>query len=672
MPGRKKFCPICLQEWEGEDGFCRTCGVQLVRSDPEDITGFLVDRKYRVDAIIARGGMGVVYRATQVYLNREVALKVLRADLPKDANATRRFLLEARAASSLRSPHTVTVHDFGISDDGRLYFAMELLDGEPLDRLLARGPLPWQRVVGIILQVCDSLGEAHAQRIFHRDIKPANIFLARTTGGTDFVKVLDFGIARIGEETGLTKPGGLCGTPEYASPEQAIGGEADLRSDLYSLGVVAYEMLSGRKPFDGVGPKILMAHVREKPQPLASCCPEGSVPPPLDEVIQCMLEKLPSRRPQSTTELAEALHRLAANQGISLHLAVPVLARSEQKPPAGDTPLPTPLKSILGNKKDSGQPNGTIEEELNEIIDAKVADVQEAPTPPPVSPRKEESDEGDFSVAALPGSSAVRRGLLAAIGAGTGLLVGLLAWILWPSATMPPSDSSQDAAPATAVAAGSTDVSHSQPDDSTPVRRDVVQPDVAPPAETPTNWASWGLPDTGPLGRGGRLAVSLMLSETARRAQELASADPATQGVAAPPVNGEAGSPLAEGASRPSVEAASPMDQGTVQKTVEAAKTVDQGAVQKTVEAVKTVDRKATQKAAAAGKPRGQDAGGISAESKLEGQQKGPPDSGVSDGGTTESSAPKLAGGTEASGDPASTKGAGKEPDEEYGIIPEE
>ncbi|MBM4356133.1 MAG: serine/threonine protein kinase, partial [Deltaproteobacteria bacterium] len=452
---RKKFCPMCLQEWEVDDGFCRTCGVQLVRSDPDDITGFLVDRKYRVDAIVARGGMGVVYRATQVYLNRDVALKVLRADLPRDANATRRFLLEARAASSLRSPHTVTVHDFGVSDDGRMYFAMELLDGDPLDRILARGPLPWERCVSIILQVCDSLGEAHAQRIFHRDVKPANIFLARTMGGTDFVKVLDFGIARIGEETGLTRPGGLCGTPEYTSPEQAIGGEADHRSDIYSLGVVGYEMLCGRKPFSGVGPKLLMAHVREHPPSLADSCPEGTVfPPALEDAILWMLEKLPSRRPQSTSELSQALHRLAANQGIPMHLAVPMLARVEAKLPTETTPLPTALKSILGPAALPDQADVVSESALSEIIDARLEEPSADPkaVPPPLPNQTGDGEELDGAFTEPHRSRSRLAVALTAILAGGTL--ALVAWLSWTYVLSPSSDGRGSPVADSAVVAG--------------------------------------------------------------------------------------------------------------------------------------------------------------------------------------------------------------------------
>jgi serine/threonine protein kinase len=507
VASRKKFCPICLQEWEGDDGFCRACGVQLVRSDPEDITGFLVDRKYRVDAIIARGGMGVVYRATQVYLNRDVALKVLRADLPKDANATRRFLLEARAASSLRSPHTVTVHDFGISDDGRLYFAMELLDGEPLDDLIARGPLPWQRVVGIILQVCDSLGEAHAQRIFHRDIKPANIFLARTTGGTDFVKVLDFGIARIGEETGLTKPGGLCGTPEYASPEQAIGGEADHRSDIYSLGIVAYEMLSGSKPFTGAGPKILMAHVRERPESLGQCCPEGTVPQGLDDVVQSMLEKLPSRRPQSTTELAETLHRLASAQGIPTHLAVPILARSEQKTSSESTPLPTPLKSILEQSAASGDgKKSTVEEELDEIIDARVTNVTQAPLPPPLA---REAVAWEDSGEPVPVRTKRRFSSIAVGAALAGALLAVAAWVFWPHG------SDQTTLPATVdeLAKASSPASMHPGDDLRPETGAQPQP-TEEPLPRPASLRSgihFELPKADAVASGGRTAFAVLL-----------------------------------------------------------------------------------------------------------------------------------------------------------------
>ena len=224
-------------------------------------------------------------------------------------------MLEVRSASALRSPYTVTIHDFGVSPEGRLYFAMELLEGEGLDELLARGPLPVADAVTIAVQACRSLGEAHSKGIWHRDIKPANLFLVDSGSGSIHVKLLDFGIAKAQDHPAdLTAPGGSFGTPDFSSPEQAMGSDVDHRCDIYALGLVLYEMLSGRRPFTGSAREVLLSHIRDKPRRVDEVNPELAIPGPVADATMWALEKLPGRRPRTMEEWADALERALAGE----------------------------------------------------------------------------------------------------------------------------------------------------------------------------------------------------------------------------------------------------------------------------------------------------------------------------------------------------------------------
>jgi eukaryotic-like serine/threonine-protein kinase len=227
-----------------------------------------------------------------------------------------RFEREAQAAASLRSPHTIEVYDFGVSDTGTLYYVMELLVGYDAQQLVERfGPLPVERVVHLLAQVCDSLSEAHAARLVHRDIKPSNIYVCRYGRQVDFVKVLDFGLVKrvrvfADDETQLqlTASHVVSGTPAFMAPEQVLGGaETDARTDLYAVGCAAFWLLTGRTVFEGSTPMdVLMQHVRKEPPP-PSRYSEQPVPAALDAVILRCLAKSPDERPQSADELAEAL-----------------------------------------------------------------------------------------------------------------------------------------------------------------------------------------------------------------------------------------------------------------------------------------------------------------------------------------------------------------------------
>ena len=276
---------------------------------------------YQLGELIGRGGMGEVYRATHRMLARPAAVKLIRAEAAQGTSdsphsLTSRFRREATAAANLRSPHTVELYDFGVTDDGTMYFAMELLEGLDLETLVRRtGPLPASRVVHILRQVCASLAEAHAAGLVHRDIKPANIHLGRLGLVDDFVKVLDFGLVKSTSpvdvtQTQATAHGTALGTPAYMAPEAALGNTIDGRTDLYSLGCVAYFLLTGRLAFEGEGLQVIIKRLQENPPP-PSQRTELPIPAELERIVMQCLSRDPAGRPQSATELDDALATLS-------------------------------------------------------------------------------------------------------------------------------------------------------------------------------------------------------------------------------------------------------------------------------------------------------------------------------------------------------------------------
>jgi serine/threonine-protein kinase len=236
------------------------------------LIGRTLDKRYVIDARLGAGGMGTVYVATQTAVGRKVAIKLLPDSIASDMGAVKRFMQEAKAASTLSHPNVVTIHDFGQTDEGHLFLVMELVEGQTLARVLKNeGALDPERAVRIAVQILNAVEDAHNRGIVHRDLKPENVIISPRSGNPDFAKVLDFGLAKIADDAsqggdGLTKTGQVFGTPAYMSPEQARGERCDLRTDLYAVGVMLYEMLSGRRPFDGESPiSILVKHMHEPP-----------------------------------------------------------------------------------------------------------------------------------------------------------------------------------------------------------------------------------------------------------------------------------------------------------------------------------------------------------------------------------------------------------------------
>lgn len=296
---------------------------------PDPLVGKTLSGRFRILEPLGIGGMGKVYKAVQSPLDRVVALKVLnpRYGTDKDPGFERRFFLEAAMTAKLHHPNTITVHDYGRTEDGIFYIAMEYVEGETLLQVLQReGQLTWQRTFHVGGQICRSLREAHKLGIVHRDLKPANVMVLHEETGTDMVKVLDFGLVKSftpdgplspSEEMpgGLTQQGVLLGSPLYMAPEQARN-ELDPRSDVYSLGVLLYQCIAGRTPFQGKESiDIIVKHIRERPPPLTS--PEGELPDAVVTLVMRCLEKEPANRYQSMEEVLDALRAAGATSGYS-------------------------------------------------------------------------------------------------------------------------------------------------------------------------------------------------------------------------------------------------------------------------------------------------------------------------------------------------------------------
>ncbi len=288
----------------------------LRTTEQDPYVGCVIDGRYRVEAVLGEGGMGVVYACKHKVIGKKVAMKVLRADLARDREVTNRFLNEARAASAIGSPHIIDISDFGRFPDGSTYFVMEHLDGVPLSHVIEPDqPLPLQRILHIARQLAEGLAAAHSADIVHRDLKPDNIFLVQHGTEKDFVKILDFGIAKVSSAEGrLTRAGTVFGTPHYMSPEQAAGTSIDQRGDIYSFGVILYEMTSGRVPFDAdnfMG--ILTQHMYKSPIPIRALVTDGpEVPAGLEAIILKCLSKRPEQRYQSMLELLSELRKVEA------------------------------------------------------------------------------------------------------------------------------------------------------------------------------------------------------------------------------------------------------------------------------------------------------------------------------------------------------------------------
>lgn len=328
-------CPTCGRRYSPDVEFCPEDQAPLQADAtnagsplPDPLLGHTLDDKYRLDAQLGIGGMGTVYRARHLLIDRPVAIKVLNPRFVEDEAARTRFQREARAAGRLQHTNAVTVTDYGQTQDGYVYIVMELLEGRTLRDILAKeAPLDAARSVSIMLQVSAAVAAAHEAGIIHRDLKPANIFIVQRAEVPSVVKVLDFGIAKLAAESleeddikALTQIGAMIGTPRYMSPEQCDGAELTPAADVYSLGVILYEMLSGTVPFSGSTPlAIAMKHTSELPRRPREFVP--SIPPALEDVVLHALEKSPEKRPANAAEFRQELLATAERLGLE-HAAI--------------------------------------------------------------------------------------------------------------------------------------------------------------------------------------------------------------------------------------------------------------------------------------------------------------------------------------------------------------
>jgi serine/threonine-protein kinase len=292
----------------------------MTEAQPDPLIGAFIGERFLVRRKLGEGGMGVVYEAEQTAIDRKVALKVLHPHLT-DESLYARFRNEAAAASRLGHPNTITVFDFGKTETGSLYIAMEFIEGTSLDdEIRKNGAMGWRRAARVVTQICGSLENAHDNGIVHRDLKPENVMLLKRGSEKDIVKVLDFGIAKIMEDDGkdqrqaLTKTGMVFGTPQYMSPEQIRGEKVDPRSDIYSTGVIVYQMLTGALPFNAETPMgLLTKHLMDKPPSFVQANAANQVPAELETLVMQMLAKTAAERPQTMGEVAERIDALLAS-----------------------------------------------------------------------------------------------------------------------------------------------------------------------------------------------------------------------------------------------------------------------------------------------------------------------------------------------------------------------
>ncbi len=373
-----KTCPKCGTEYPDTTTLCPTDGVGLEKTG-DSLLGQTLAGKYRIEERLNEGGMGTVYRATHVLMDKTVAIKVLRASLAADEKIVARFSREARAASRISHPHALSVTDFGEAENGVVFLVMEYLSGQTLKEVIRNeGPMALPRVVEIIRQVGGALDAAHEQGVVHRDLKSENIMLLGNSG-PDYAKVLDFGIAKIKEvegayDPGLTAPDLVIGTPQYMSPEQCSQSpDIDARSDLYSLGVIVFEMLVGHVPFSGGSPTaIMMKHLQE---PSPSVLEErNDLPAAVGRVVTRAMAKRPEDRYQTVGEMVEDL-TIAAGMELG-----------------GPTPVPTSGNRIVVPTQ-SGQSPRVVAEEPDEAtmvrprVDTSPGSGSAAiPPPPTVAP----------------------------------------------------------------------------------------------------------------------------------------------------------------------------------------------------------------------------------------------------------------------------------------------
>lgn len=310
-----KICAVCSREYtDPTQQHCSEDGGRLLSVHAgQQLTGRVLDGRFEMLGFLSRGGMGAVYRARQILIDREVAIKTLPSELISSADALKRFVREAKLLSRLSHPNVVTIHDFGHTEEGIPYLAMELLEGQTLKDFLDQQPVPaLSKTLDILCQLCSGLAEAHRLEIIHRDLKPSNIMLIDKPGQETLVKILDFGVAKLlGDENRMTRSDHMVGTPLYMSPEQLSGSRIDHRTDLYAVGLITYQMLSGRTAVSGHNTlEVIAKQLREQTPQFTLQGMGRALNDGLNRIVQRCVAKHKRERYQTATELREQLEAL--------------------------------------------------------------------------------------------------------------------------------------------------------------------------------------------------------------------------------------------------------------------------------------------------------------------------------------------------------------------------
>ncbi len=524
MIHRVKVCPACSREFEEDQVVCPEDGAALINLDTgasgrdQDLVGTVVDGRYRLERIVGRGGMGTVFACRHVVVGKSFAMKVLRAGVERSDETLQRFIREAQAANAIGSRHICEMTDFGQLPNGAFYVVMELLQGISLTKALREKRLEFEQIKKVFGQIAVTLQRAHERNIIHRDLKPDNVILVPDEDDPYFVKLLDFGIAKIlqHEASDLTETGVILGTPYYMSPEQARGDPLDHRSDIYSLGVMMYRAFTGRLPFVAdTAMGVLTRHLTEEPELPSRLAEIDSV---AERVILRCMEKQPIDRFQSMTDVAEALQAtpapisIAARPTLDEHSANAALQAagyqgSASAPPSeavasgyGAAPLPA-SPATSGPPPDTARPpaSGPSGPGLPGGALAPPADVSPASLESDLVPGEafgEAATNRGLAAAVTPGRpGGVKRWALLAVGASVMIVVGGLgAFLLLRTGTPQPPETSPaavgQAGRSTVAASSSTDTGAVSTGDSDTASK---QPDAASSAtSTPTVATSTG------------------------------------------------------------------------------------------------------------------------------------------------------------------------------------
>ncbi len=481
-----RTCPSCQREYAANERVCPVDGNLLKENVPseEQAIGRILDGKYRIDGFLKRGGMGSVYRGTHILLNKPVAVKLIRPELVTSHDIVERFFREARAAAKLSHPNIVIVHDLGQEKDGTLYIAMEIVEGQSLkDLIVTEGPWAPARALRFCRGVASALSVAHRNGVVHRDLKPQNIMVFSDSEGNESPKLLDFGIAKTLEpdSPALTQTGMVLGTPHYMSSEQAKGMPADQRSDIYALGVILYEMLVGKVPFDDKSiPSILVKHLTEAPRPPSSL--RAGIPHEVETLVLRCLEKDPEKRFQTADDLGKALAaRMETESHRILDPTVATVPPTEQITVASSpgltgaggaaarapVPFPPPLPASEPTRQ---MESGTV----------RAREVQ-VRTPPPQPAKPQSSSRSGLFV-----GIAVIGVLLLAMAVGAFLLVRLLR-----------GGSPETETPVVTASAGAVEIPTSPPEETAPALPEETE--ATEPTEPPGSTPAVTLPASGPV-----------------------------------------------------------------------------------------------------------------------------------------------------------------------------